>query len=169
MPKLKGGAADDVFCNALLKDARLIEEALKVDTLRAEAVIKKSGSKTQVRASTEATNEINIVFEGSSAAHLQITSKVNVFLFSPPESTLAMVTYSNHYTSLFQIKSSRGLSQTAAPPLAALAPYIAQANWLAIRRADGGLAATGLASTRLAVPDALEDIVQSQDGQAVAS
>jgi hypothetical protein len=64
---------------------------------------------------------------------------------------------------------SSGLSQDEAPPLIAIGPYIAQTNWLAVRRADGAIAATGVANIRLLVPDALEDFAEARDTHSVAS
>ena len=64
------------------------------------------------------------------------------------------VTYSNRFMTLFKVLTAEGIGGDAPPPIDALAPYVAQANWLSVRRADGCLAATGVANIRLNVPEA---------------
>lgn len=154
MSRTEPASAIPTYCNAILQDARLVEEALKVDTNALEKLSQgNQPGVTQVSARTEIANEANVLFEGDTAVQLQVKCNVRVAVLTTVTGTVPVVTYSSEYVAIFRISESSGFLPEGSPVISALAPYFAQGNWLAVRRADGSIAATGIASLRLRAPE----------------
>ena len=155
MPATQRNKRETQQClRAVLRDARLVEESIRVvEDLGAIIGQQPQNQPLKVQAKATVANEAKVGNKADAADSapklLVVTSDLTVeVLHVPTEKNL--VVYRSKYTAVFEIIGLNGKEELS---LQAVVPYIAQANWLAVRRADGSIAATGIASLRLNVPD----------------
>lgn len=148
----------NVFCEAVIEDARLVREQLTTFPDAIQSVAERNKDKAPVNATTEVGTEAAIAYaENGVPEVLQIVSTLNIRVVAQDVPDKLLSTYESVYVGLFRIRRSSGIGKDQPLPIAAVAPYIQQTTWLAVRRAEGGLAATGIANLRLVVPDAPND------------
>src|SRR5436190_11286179 len=136
---------------AVVVDGRLISESVEVNEVNLEQARDSVTGKLQVEARSTISNRIR--FEDKVGPQqgllLIVDCAVDVRVNSAPNKH-ELVKYESKYRCAFEVYGQA--TRDAAPTVEQIAPYVAQANWLAIRRADGSLAVTGVAQLRLNVP-----------------
>lgn len=158
MPSIKPSkarAGKEMFIDAELKDARLLGEQLQTFEDRLTGLLGgKSERKLNILAKTQINNSMAVQFDDKSnnAKLLRVNCDLTVTVFTREEPDISVATYQSQYVGYFEISRSQNVKRNDPIVTAAVATYAKQVNWLATRRADGALAATGVANLRLNVP-----------------
>lgn len=148
-------------CIAVIEDARLLEESVQTHRDNLGAMIRELASEQSViKADIETTltvsNNVAFNFEGERPALMRVAANVQAKVYAKNKPERVLVSYSSEYVGRFIVRSFEGVKPGTEVPIAAVEAYIASINWLAARRADGSLAATGIANMRLEVPQLVQ-------------
>lgn len=139
---------------AVLRDARLVEESIRVvEDLGAIIGQASQNQPLKIQAKTTVANEAKVginVDAGNNAPKLLVVTCDLTAEVMHAATEKKLVVYRSKYTAVFEIIAQSGIEEFSTQ---AVVPYLAQTNWLAVRRADGSIAATGIANLRLNVPD----------------
>lgn len=153
--RAKGRASGEMFIDAELKEARLIGEQLRTFENKLEELLgDQKERKLNIRARTQINNSMAVQFDEKSnkATLLRVIADTSVTVFTAERPDDSLASYTSQYTGYFEISRSQNVKKGEPIATAAVAGFAKQVNWLATRRADGALAATGIANLRLNVP-----------------
>ncbi len=153
--RAKGRARGEMFIDAELQEARLIGEQLRTfEDKLAELLGDQKKRKLSIHARTQINNSMAVQFDEKSnkATLLRVIADISVTVFTAERPDDSLASYTSQYAGYFQISRSQNVKKGEPIETQAFAAFAKQVNWLATRRADGALAATGIANLRLSVP-----------------
>jgi hypothetical protein len=148
-----------MFGPAILIDARLMRESLQVE----EPALKDLpvGETFSISATSNASNEAQLRQDPNGDLVLLVDTEFKVTV-KEQKSDVTLASYLSRHRCGFKVVGKDVDDSRLHFTPEGLSPYTAQANWVAARRADATLAATGIANLRLNVPPPItsEPVVQ---------